>query len=450
MNLSTETVSETRKKIVVDVTVDEIKAEERAALREVSSQAKIPGFRPGKAPEKLLRQRYGSVITEETTRKIVSKAYKKVQEENSGIFGLVDVGEIKLNEGEPVSVEFTVDFNPEFELPNYEGLETKVAPVKVTDEDVENDIAIIRRGRAEFEVVEREAQAGDYVKVSYRGSIDGQPIAEIVPDEPIWGTQENTWEEAGPTEESIPNVPAVAKGVIGMKAGDTKEVTQEFGEDHEVEALRGKTGTYTLEVHEVRERKLPEINEEFLKSLGVESEEQLKERVREQLTNRATTERRQSQREQILQALLAEQTFEVPESAIEQKTQEVMERVMRDNLRRGVSEEEFEKHKEELYQQSRNAAVAQLRRDFILFRIAEKEGVKVDNDDMYRAIMTQAMRFRVRPDDIVKELRKDKDALNNLRRDIVLDKTLEFITEKANIVETEETAEETKDEGHSH
>src|SRR5690606_42121829 len=150
MNLSTETVSETRKKIVVDVTVDEIKAEERAALREVSSQAKIPGFRPGKAPEKLLRQRYGSVITEETTRKIVSKAYKKVQEENSGIFGLVDVGEIKLNEGEPVSVEFTVDFNPEFELPNYEGLETKVAPVKVTDEDVENDIAIIRRGRAEF------------------------------------------------------------------------------------------------------------------------------------------------------------------------------------------------------------------------------------------------------------------------------------------------------------
>lgn len=439
MNLNTETLSDTRAKVVVTLTGEEVAAEEKAALREISSQARVPGFRPGKVPEQMVRRRYAKQITEEVSRKCVSKAYRHaVDEAGIKIYGLVDVNEPEIKSGQDVDLEFTFDLQPQFDLPEYKGIEAKVPPVSVTDEDVERELVNLRRSRAEYNKVERAAKAEDYVKVSYKGEIDGQPIAEIAPDNRIWGTQENTWEEAGNLGPDSLGVPAIIEGVVGMSVDETKEVTQEFGEDHEVEALRGKTGKYTVTVHEVRERILPELNEEFLKSIQVESVEQLKERIKEELVRRAENDRRSRTRNQIVEQLLKGAEFALPESAIETETQRVIERVMRENMQRGVPQEEFEKHKEELHAQSRQAAIHQLRRDFILGRIAEKENIKVEDKDMQRAVVSQAMRFRVRPEQFVKEIRNDREAIRSLQQGVLLDKTMEFLSENANLVEAED------------
>ena len=434
MNLSTENISETRAKVVVTVAGDEVTAEERSSLRDLSRQAKIPGFRPGKAPEAMLRRRFGKELAEETKRKVLGKAYEHATKESKlDVFGLVEVGEAELTPGQDAEIAFTFDLQPKFELPVYEGIETRVTPAVVADEDMEREVENIRRQRAEFNVVEREAAAGDYVKVTYRGEVDGQPISEIAPGKKIWGTQENTWEEAGATE--VVGVPAVVEGVVGMKAGDSKTVTQEFAADHEVEELRGKTGSYSLEVHEVRERVLPELTEEFVESLNVESVDDLRKRIRQELQRRKDAERRLQQRNQIADYLVASTTFAVPDSAIEGETQRVMEQTMRENMRRGVPEEEFDKHKEEFHAQSRIVAQRQVQRDFILLAIARKEEITVTNEDMQRAVMAQATRYRVRPEDFVKELREDRDTLRAFQHSVQLDKIMEWLADRAKVVE---------------
>lgn len=436
MKLSTENISETRAKVTVAVTGDEVTAEERNALRELTRQAKIPGFRPGKAPEAMLRRRFAKELADDLKRKVLSKAYKEASENSDlDVFGLVDVSESDITPGTDVDLVFTFDLQPKIVLPEYKGIPTHVDPVDVTDDDVEKEIGNILKQRAEYNVVEREAQPSDYVKVSYKGEIDGTAIAEIVPDKQIWGTQENTWEEAGATGPEAVGVPAIIDGVVGMKVGDTKTVTQEFTDDHEVEALRGKVGTYSIEVHEVRERVMPELTDEFAQSLKVDSVEDLRNRIREELTNRATGQRRLQQRNQIADYLVNNAPFGVPESAIERETQNVMERTMRENMRRGVPEAEFDKHKEQFHAQSRQLAEKQVKRDFLLIEVARKEAIKVSNDDLHRAIMAQSQRYRVRPDDIIKELKDDQDALRSFQQSVMLEKVMEWLTDAAQVVE---------------
>jgi trigger factor len=267
--------------------------------------------------------------------------------------------------------------------------------------------------------------------VTYKGTIDGQPIAEMVPaNKKIWGTQENTWEEAGVTGSDVLGVPAVVEGVVGMKAGESKTVEQAFGDDHVVEALRGKTGSYSIDVHEVRERIMPELNEEFAKELKLESLEDLRSRIREELQRQKEGQRRVQQRNQVANHLLGAVSFPVPESAIEAETQALMERTMRENMMRGVPEEAFNKHKEEFYGQSREISNRQVRRDFMLMAIARKEKITIDNSDMSRAVYAQAQRYRVKPDDIVKELKDNQDTLRSFQRSVLIDKVLEWLVDR--------------------
>jgi trigger factor len=441
MNHSIEKISETRAKVTVTVSGEESAAQDRAALRNVSQQARVPGFRPGKAPEALLRQRYAKAIAEEGKHKTLSAAYEYARDKSGlKIFTLVDAVEGDIVPGKEAAPVFTFDLVPEITLPKYIGLETKVRPVILDDKDIDDNIEAIRRSKAKYEKVEREVRKGDYVKLSYKGAIDGTPI-EGMTDKKIWGTQENTWEEAGEAGPNTLGVPAIVEGIVGMKIDEEKDLDQVFEENHEVEALRGKKAVYHVTIHEVRERVLPAMDDEFLKDLKVESVEKLRERLKEELTNRKNYERRMSQREQIVRKLLDEVKFEVPESAVESETQNVLQRVMVDNMRRGVPKEEFEAHKDEMHAKAQEIAHLQTLRNFLITEIAKAEKIQVTNDDMSRAITMQAMRMRITPDQFVKELTKDRDAVRGMQRDILLDKTMEFLADKATVVESADAPE---------
>lgn len=436
MNHSIETLGDTRAKVVVTISSEETAAQDRAALRAISSQARVPGFRPGKAPEELLRKRYAKAIAEESAHKTLAAAYEYAKEKSElKIYALVDVKNDEIVAGKDATPEFTFDLMPKITTPNYTGIKTIVRPVEVSDADVEAEVENIRRSRASYNTVERAAQSGDYVKLSYKGTIDGQSIDELT-DKKIWTTQENTWEEAGPAGPNTIGVPAIVEGIIGLAAGQEKDLDQEFELNHEVEALRGKKAVYHVSISEVRERVLPEMNEEFLKGIKIESVEKLRERIKEELLGRKNFERRSSQREQIARTLLEGNEFAVPEAAIEAETNAVLERIMVENMQRGVPREEFEKHKEELHAKAREIAVVQTRRNFLLAEIASAEKVQVTTEDLNRAITVQAMRMRIRPEEFVKELTKDRDALRSMQRDILLDKTMELIVEKAEVVES--------------
>ncbi len=431
MNVTIEEVNETRKKLIVSVSPEEILKEENSILKELIKQARLPGFRPGKAPPQVIRSRYAKELGAELKRKLIAGAYEvAAKEADMDIYGLIDMDGGEFDAGQEGQVTFTVDINPEFNLPEYKGIPTVIESEDVSDEEIETAIEEIRKQRSQFEIVDRAAAKGDFVKVSYEGEIDGAPIAEIIPDKPIWGKQENTWEEAGATEQEM-GVPVVVESLVGMSAGEKKEAEMDFPGDFKVPELSGKKALYRFEVHEVRTRILPELDKKFLESLKIESLEVLKDQVFEDLQNRKKYGNRQAQRQQIIEEIHARVEFPLPESALEQETNQAMSQIMRQNMDRGVPESEFEKHKEEIYDNSRRTAARRVKTDILLSRIAAEEKISIEQEDMQKAILSQAMATRTEPKEYVKEIEKDPARLQALQRSVLTDKTLDWLVKQS-------------------
>ncbi len=423
-------INETRKTITVSFTSEEVAAQEVALIKDFQRQAKIPGFRPGKAPENMVRARYAKDLQQELKQRVISKAHQEgVAGSDINIFTIVDLNEGEIAVGQDASVTFTVDVVPEFELPEYAGLKVTNEPTTASDEEVDKMINQILSQRAEYNVVEKAAAKGDYVRCAYEGKVGDELVADLVPDAPMFGTQKVTWEEAG--SEDAPGVRAIVDGLVGMKAGDEKEVTMEFPEDFKPEALAGKTAVYSLKAEEVREKVMPELNEELFKSLQVKDEAELRERISENIENQKKQRNANSERQQITEQLLKSVEFAIPESGVESETEAVLRDFMQRNMQQGVSPEEFEKHKEQLHEGASTAARDRLKSRLILGKIAEKEKVKVDNDDFSRMIMMEAQQTGQKPEKLVKELQKDRSRIDRMRSEIILGKTMDLLVEKA-------------------
>jgi len=434
VNIRIEDINDTRKKLLVNVGADEVEKEHDELVKEFAKVARLPGFRPGKAPLPMVAKRFSREINEELTKKVVSNSYRKAIEETKvSPFSVIDVPQPQVERGQENELSFVLDIHPTFELPEYKGIQVDKGSEEVTEEDVEKVVLDIRSQRADFKQVEREAQKGDFVKLSYEGKIDGKPLAEVIPERPVYGKQSSTWEEVGAEESSIPGLPAA---LVGLKVGEKKEVEIQFPEESEDDAIRGKKATYEVEIFEVRERILPELTEDFVKGLGVSSEAELRERIKEDLARQKKADVRAQQRQQIAEKLSAAVDFPLPESAVDQETQNILRQFMETNLRRGVPQEEFEARKEELHDGAHKGAHHRVKVQLILAKIAEKEKIQVDDKDISRYVYFEANRRREKPEKFVKELRKDPDQVDSIRRGLLFDKVLDFLLEKATITES--------------
>ncbi len=363
---------------------------------------------------------------------MTKKAFEAgVDESKLKIYQLVglDGGEFKAEQEGKLTL--TVDIMPKFHIPEYKGIITEVPSGEVSNDEVDVAIEAMRGQRASYNEVDRAAQKGDFVRVSYFGTVDGTAISELVPDRPIWGKQENTWEEAG-AEETY-GVKAVVDGIVQMSAGDRGGGDMEFPEEFEVPELAGKKAKYEFEVHEVRERVLPELNEELFKSLQVESLEMLKDRFYQSLEAEKRQRVVREKRRQITEELSARIEFPLPESAIESETDAAMEEIVRQNARRGVSEDEMDAHKEEIFANARRAAAARVKMSILLARIADEESIEVEEKDMQRYLAAEAMSTNARPEQLVKDLQNDPARLMSIRRTILANKTLDMLVEEASV-----------------
>ena len=436
MKTDVQDINPTRKTIAVSVTSEEITKQEAKLIKDFQRQAKIPGFRPGKAPENMVRSRFAKDIQQELKQRIISQAHQEgVAGADFEVFTIVELEEGEITSGQDAVITFTVDVIPEFNLPAYEGLKVSAEPTDASDEEVTKMLDQIISQRAEFNVAEKAAEKGDYVQCGYEGKIGDELVADLVPDATMYGSQKTTWEEAG--SEDAPGVRAIIDGLVGMKAGDAKEVTMEFPEDFKPEALAGKTAVYSLEAKEVREKVMPEMDEAFFKSLQVKDEAELRERIAENISNQKKQQNANAERQQITEELLKAVDFPIPESGVERETESVLRDFMRRNMQQGVSAEEFEKHKESLHEGASKAAHDRLKYRLILTKIAEKEKIKVENEDFSRMIMMEAQQSGQNPEKVVKELRKDQSRINDMRREIILGKTMDWLLEKAERSEAE-------------
>ena len=424
MNVDIKDAGVARKIATVNFDSDEVSKHESKVCQELGKLVSIPGFRKGKAPANVIRKKYAKELREELNRKVSTAAYEAVLEQKDiKIYSVLKVDAGELEPSQSASVEVTVDIEPEFDLPKYKEFELTIEPTEVKEEDITKELDAIREQRASFDVVERAADKGDYVKCSYEGTLDGASVAELIPEKPMYGKQANTWEEAG--NQTGMGVDAIADGVLGMSTGDKKELNADFSKDFEVKALAGKSVTYQLEVHEVREKKAPELDdEEFLKSLKIESVDELKEKVTEQIKIRKEQENENLKRKQITQNILDLEDFPLPQQAVEEEAKAIFQNRIQQASRQGVNPEEIEKNRDEWWNESQTQGQSRVKLTLVLSKIAEEEKVTVEKEDLAQAATREAMMRREDPTKFIKELSQDRARLNRLREDIVYDKTL--------------------------
>ena len=438
MNTEQKDISPTRKAILVHFTAEEVSAEGEAILSEFIKFVKIPGFRPGKANPNMVRKQYTNEINKELKQRLAQKAHEEgVGDSEFRIYSIVDVEASEIISDEKVTINFSVDIIPKFELPEYEGVKVKSASTEADDKEIDQMIGYILGQRAEFKPVNKIIEKGNYVQCAYTGKIGDTLIEEIAPNEAMYGTQKSTWEEAG--AENAPGVPAIVEGLIGMQKDETKEVEMDFPADFKVEALAGKKASYEIKVTDIREKILPEMDEAFFESMQVKDEKAFRDQIKGTIEQKKENEIANGNRQQIIDHLIQFVTIPLPESGIDSERESILKDFMQKNMQQGVSEEDFEKNKEALHASATQMAESRLKSFIILDMIAEKESIKVENDDLNSAIIQHASMTGQKPEAFVKELKKDRSKIDAMRRDIKIGKTLNFLMDKAEITNVEKS-----------
>jgi trigger factor len=433
VNVQANTVSPTRKSIVVTLEPSEVEAEHQAVVGEYVRLARIPGFRPGRAPAAMVTRRFGKEITDQFKQQVIAKAYRgAVEDKDLDVLNIVKVDEGTVAPGQPAAVTVTVDVRPQFALPEYSGLPTEVESTDPTEAEVDAVVEGLRQERADFQAVSRPARKGDYVKLAYEGKIAGQPIAEIAPDRQLYGKVPQTWEEVEAEQDGV--IPGLGRQLAGLAAGDRKQVAVAFpAEFAAAPVLAGKNADYAVEVQEVRERILPALDEAFFKAQQVDGLDALKARIRANLKLQKEVQNRIAQRRQVTEALANRVDFPVPDSLVEGETQSVLRQFIEDNMRRGVPAEQFERDKQELFAGARQTAARRVKIQLLLAKIAETEKIEADEKDLNDWIVREAQRARQAPEKLAREMAKDRDAVRAAQQSIIFDKAVDFLVGKATV-----------------
>ena len=245
MNVSVENLAPCKKLVRVEVEAQQVDDTFATITKDFQRQASLPGFRPGKAPRDMVIRKYDKDISDEVKRKLISDSYRKALDEKKlDVVGYPDIEEIQFGRGQTLQFAATVETEPEFELPEYKGLEVKKENRSVTDADVDKAINALREQQISFKTVERPAQTGEIAVVNYTGTSDGKPITDIAPTAMGLTEQKNFWVEM----EAKSFIPGFADQLIGAKAGDKRTVNVDFPADFVTPQLQGKKGVYEVEV----------------------------------------------------------------------------------------------------------------------------------------------------------------------------------------------------------
>ncbi len=413
----------------VEVESQDVDAAFESMIKNFQKQAAMPGFRPGKAPKDMVAKRYEKDIQDEVKKKLIPDAYRKaVDEQKLEVVGYPDIEEIQFGRGQALQFAATVETAPEFQLPEYKGLPVKRETTTVGDADVDRAITMLRERQLDYKTVERPAQTGDVAVVNFTGTCEGKPITEIAPTAKGLTEQKNFW--INMDEKSF--IPGFAAQLTDAKAGDKRSVNVDFPADFVTPQLQGKKGVYEVEVVEVKEKVLPALDEAFAKTYGAESVEKLLAGVRTDLENELTHKKNRSLRNQVVQQLLDRVTFDLPETAVANETRNVVYDIVQENQKRGVPKELIEGQKEQIYNAATESAKSRVKANFLLQKIAEKEEIKVSQEEVLARIQQLAGMYQIPPDKFIKDLQK-RNGIVEIYDQVANDKTLVFLEQNAKI-----------------
>ncbi|NLD93512.1 MAG: trigger factor [Fibrobacter sp.] len=411
---ATVSAPESWKRVIeVEIPVEEVTAAFEEKLTKYKKEIKMPGFRPGKIPVALIKQRFGASIRGEAIDELVQKSFKDACEQNQVTpVAPAKVKEVKADkEDEPVSFVIETEVDPPVDIKGYEKLKVKASPKKIKDSDVEDAIKGLQERFAEFTTVERESRKGDYVKFEYvKVVIDGTERTDIQnPNYPV--------EIGGDSK-----IKDFDKGLTGRLAGETVEIDINFPNDYSEADIAGKSAQFTVKITAVQEKKLPEVNEEFMKKIGNFTDiDAFRVNVKENIEREETTRAKNEAHNEAIEKIAADNPFDVPPARVEQFIDYMYHESTRYN-RPGQpvpSREEVAAHYHE-------TAIKNIKRQRIIDFIATKENIKATQEEVDREVQRLADMYN-QPFETLKQSLRQNGTTNRIRDDIKEQKTLDFL-----------------------
>ncbi|MFY9744579.1 MAG: trigger factor [Candidatus Sulfotelmatobacter sp.] len=411
---------DTKREISVEIPAAEVARETESQIQRYQKSARLPGFRAGHVPASIIRQRFGEGIKSDVAEALIPKYFRKEAEKQ----GLIPVSQprvtdLHIHDGEPLRFKASFEVLPEIQVEGYKELRSEKPEITVADEEVEQALNSVREQHATYTTVEGRALAeGDFAQAA----MDGRPKDGDSDAKPVH--MDDVLIEIGGKN----TVPEFTKNLTGVSAGDERTFDVVYPEDAPDKRLAGKTFVYTVKVNGIKQKALPELNDDFAKELGEFTDlDQVRKQIREnmQAEKRHTAER--EAKDKLVDELVKRHNFEVPEALVDRQIDLRLERGLRALAAQGMKMEDMKKMDlPRLRAGQRDQAVQDVKSSLLLERIADLEKIEVSDDELNREIESLAQQSKQTSEAVRARLTQD-GGLDRIRMRIRSEKTLDFL-----------------------
>lgn len=422
MKVDVEELSPIARKLKIEVEPEKVREELDRAYSQLSRQVKVPGFRPGHIPRRILEQRYREHVEDDVVQSVVRRAYvAALDEKKIDPVGSPNVHAGKLTQGAPYSFEATIEVKPSLDPKEYRELPLKKADAAVDEAKVDERLEAMRNRLGTLEPIEDRdvAQTGDFATLDYDGTVDGKEFPG--------GKAENITVEVAEGELVEGKIPQLA----GAKVNETKEVDYSFPAEYPVEEVKGKTAHFKLHLKGLKKQVTPELNDDFAKEVGGgDTLEALKAKVRKDLEDSAKLEAEREERDAMIAALLAKNPFEAPQAMIDRAAEMMLEGALRQFTRSGIDPRQLNLDFERLRAEMRPRAETEVKGTLLFEAIAQKENIAPSDEDVDQKIAQLAEQYE-QPLHLVKKQFRSPEQREGLRLRLREEKTVEFLRSHA-------------------
>jgi trigger factor len=428
MDIRVENLGPTRKRIHVVVPEELVKKKIDGVYSELRKSAKVKGFRPGKTPRQILERYYADYVREEVISRLITDTYKGALSESSiSPVSQPAVENEDLTEGKPFKYSAVVEVHPEVSVNDYSGIPVKRRTFKVEKDEIAKRRDQLQNLHAQLKTVgeDRAVTDGDFVIIDFDATVDGAPLRD--------GKGQGVSVEVGAGRFSVD----LEKALVGVRCNEEKEVEITFPENHGGRELAGKKAVFRLKVREIREKVLPVLDDEFAKDLSCESLEELEKKIRSEIEEEKKLEIKREQENQILDFLIQNNLFEVPESMVTRQLEALIRDVKLNLAYQGVEFKASGLDEDKLREQYRDRAIRDVKSNLLLERIAELENVEVIDQEIDQRFEEMAKRMNQTKGQIEAYYRKN-NLVGNLKAQVIAEKTLQFLLDSAKVTDAGE------------
>ena len=421
---SIEIMSGLERRLNASIPLQLVSSEMEARLKNLARTAEVPGFRPGKAPFKILEQKHGAQIQQEVLQDALRRSFaKEVQESQLKVVGYPTF-EVKTTEPDALWIEYSATFEvyPEVVLGNISAESMEQVVYTLSDADVDTTIATLRKQHATFEVVDRAAQNGDRVHIDFSGLLEGRIFEG--------GEARNLAVLLGAGR----LLPDFENAIIGMKAGETKSFDMTFPPDYQAEKVAGKSAAFTITLHKVEEQHLPEIDAKFAKLLGIADGDvnKLKTEVRDNLEREIKRRLMVRNKDSAMAALLKVTQLEIPKALLDAEAQSLMQQTMHDMKKRGM---EMPKGEESLpLELFTERAQKRVKLSLILTELVDKYDLHAKPEQIKALVQDYAQSYD-NPEEVVQWHYSDPTRLQDAENLVLEDNVVVWVTDAVKVTE---------------